>query len=92
VIGHICDLMTAGQSWAIRQRAIKAGDRFSGTEVQTPARQVGWTSHEESTAFMHLTGETVEQDSRQSLSLVGAADWPGRTDQSSNKSERILII
>jgi hypothetical protein len=74
VIGHIFDLMMDDQSWAIRQRAGKAGDRLSGTEVQTPARQVGWTSHEESTAFMHLTGEAVEQGSRQLLALVGAAD------------------
>ena len=66
--------MMADQSWAIHQRAVKAGDRFSGTEVQTPARQVGWTSHEEATAFMHLTGEAVEQGSRQQLALVGAAD------------------
>lgn len=74
VIGHICDLTMADQSWAIRQRAVKAGDRFSGTDVQIPARQVGWTSHEESTAFMHLIGEVVEQGSRQQLALVGAAD------------------
>jgi hypothetical protein len=92
MIGHICDLIMAGQNWAIRQRAVKAGDRFFGIEVQTPARQVGWTSNEEWTAFMHLTGEAVEQGSRQQLALVGAADWPGRTDQSSNKSESTLII
>jgi hypothetical protein len=84
--------MMADQSWGIRQWAVKAGDRFSGTEMQTPARQVGWTGHEESTAFTHLTGEAVEQGSRQQLALFGAADWPGRTDQSSNKSERTLII
>jgi hypothetical protein len=42
VIGHICDLMMADQSWGIRQWAVEAGDRFSGTEMQTPARQVGW--------------------------------------------------
>jgi len=66
--------MMADQSWAIRQRAVKAGDRFSGTAVQTPARQVGWTSHEESTAIMHMIGEAAEQSSRQQLALVGAAD------------------
>ena len=62
------------QSWAIRQRAVKAGERFSVTELQIPASQVGWTSHEESTAFMHLTGEAAEQGYRQQLALVGAAD------------------
>ena len=53
---------------------VKTGDRFSGTVVQVPANQVVWTSHEESTAFMHVTGEAAEQGSRQQLTLVGTAD------------------
>jgi hypothetical protein len=47
VIGHICDLMMAEQSWVIRRLAVKTGNWFSRTEVQTPASQVGWASHEE---------------------------------------------
>ena len=40
-VGHVCDFMMDGQSWAIRQLVIKTGHRFSGKEVQIPTTR--WT-------------------------------------------------
>jgi len=38
--GHICDLTIDDKSWAVRQLAVKAGDRFPGKEVQIQTSQV----------------------------------------------------
>jgi hypothetical protein len=60
-IGHVCDFMMDAQSWAIRQLVIKTGHRFSGKEVQIPTSQVDRISYEQSTVFVNLTTEAVEQ-------------------------------
>ena len=73
-IGHICDFMMDDQSWAIRQLVIKTGHRFSGKEVQIPTSQVDRISYEESTVFVNLTSEAVEQSPAHHLAPVGAAD------------------
>ncbi len=60
-IGHICDFMMDGQSWAIRQLVIKTGHRFSGKEVQIPTSRVSRISYEKSSVFVNLTSEAVTQ-------------------------------
>jgi len=74
IIGHVCDFMMDAQSWAIRQLVIKIGHRFSGKEVQIPTREVARISYPDSTVFVNLTKEAVEQSSAQQLAPVGAAD------------------
>ena len=61
IIGHVCDFMMDDQSWAIRQLVVKTGHRFSGKEVQIPTSKVDRISYEESTVFVNLTKEAVEQ-------------------------------
>jgi hypothetical protein len=62
------------QSWAIGQLAIKIGHRFSGKEVLMPTKAVDRISYEESTVFVNLTSEAVEQSSAHDLAPVGAVD------------------
>jgi sporulation protein YlmC with PRC-barrel domain len=73
-IGHICDFMMDDQSSAIRQLIIKTGHRFSGKEVQIPTSQVDRISYDESTVFVRMTREAVEQSPENSLVPVGAVD------------------
>jgi hypothetical protein len=74
MIGHICDFMMDDQNWAIRQLVIKTGHRFSGKEVQIPTSKVDRISYEESTVFVNMTSEAVEQSPAHHLAPVGAAD------------------
>ena|SRR5271157_2544538 len=62
-LGHICDFMMDDQSWAILQLVIKTGHRFSGKEVQAPTSKVARISYDESTVFVNLTKEAIEQNS-----------------------------
>jgi hypothetical protein len=72
VVGHICDFMMDARSWAIRELIIKTGNRFSGKEVRISANKVDRISYEESTVFIDLTSEGVEQSAAYSLAPAGA--------------------
>jgi hypothetical protein len=61
MIGHICDFMMDDQSWRIGQLVIKTGHRFSGREVQIPTSKVDRIRYDDSTVFVNLTSEAVEQ-------------------------------
>jgi len=61
LLGHVCDFMMEDQSWAISQLVIKTGNRFSGKEVRVPASEVDRIGYEESTVFINLTSDAVEQ-------------------------------
>jgi sporulation protein YlmC with PRC-barrel domain len=72
IVGHLGDFMMDAQSWAIRQLVIKTGRRFTGKEVQIPTRKVDRISFEDSTVFVNLTKETVEQSPAHHLAPAGA--------------------
>ena len=74
IIGHVGDFMMDDKSWAIQQLVIKTGHRFSGNEVLIPASKVDRISYEESTVFVNLTKEAVEQSPAHHLTPAGAAD------------------
>jgi sporulation protein YlmC with PRC-barrel domain len=61
IVGHVGDFMMDARSWAIRQLVIKTGHRFAGNEVQMPVRNVDRISFVDSTVFVNLTKEAVEQ-------------------------------
>jgi len=61
IVGHVCDFLMDDKSWAIQQLVIKTGHRFTGKEVQIPVSQVERISYEESTVFVRLNKEAVEQ-------------------------------
>ncbi len=61
MIGHVCDFMMDDESWGIGQLVVKTGHRLSGKEVQIPAIKVDRISYEDSTVFVNLTREDVEQ-------------------------------
>jgi hypothetical protein len=63
LIGHVCDFRMDGQSWAIRELTVKIGHRFSGKEVQVPSSNVSRISYDESTIFVNMTREAVENGS-----------------------------
>jgi hypothetical protein len=71
-VGHVCDFMMDTQSWALRQLVVKTGHRLSGKEVQIPTRKVDRISYLDSTVFVNLTREAVEQSPEHNLSSVGA--------------------
>jgi hypothetical protein len=61
IIGHVCDFMMDDQSWALEQLIIRTGHRLSGSAVQIPTNKVERIDYKESTVFVDLTGEAVEQ-------------------------------
>ena len=72
-IGHVHDFMVDDRSWAIEQLVIKTGHRFTGVEVVIPARMVERISYPDSTVFVNLTREAVEQSPAHNLAPVEAA-------------------
>jgi hypothetical protein len=73
IIGHVCDFMMDDKSWAISQLVIKTGHRFSGKEVLIPTSQIARISFDESTVFVNLTREAVEQSPEPHLVSNSAA-------------------
>jgi sporulation protein YlmC with PRC-barrel domain len=73
IIGHVCDFMMDDKSWAIGQLVIKTGHRLSGKEVLIPTKDVDRISYEESTVFVSLTMEAVEQSPAPDLAPAGVA-------------------
>lgn len=71
-VGHVCDFMVDDITWQVDQLVIKTGHRFSGKEVRISTRNVTRISYEESTVFVNLAVETV-QDSPEPLSSQMAA-------------------
>ena len=74
IIGHVCDFIFDDESWAIRQLVIKTGHRFSGPEMQIPTSKVDRISYDESTVFVNLVKEAVEQSPAHHLVSEGAVD------------------
>jgi hypothetical protein len=72
IIGHVCDFMMDDKSWVIGQLVIKTGHRFSGKEVLIPTSKVARISFDDSTVFVNLTKEAVEQSPELHLAPVGA--------------------
>jgi hypothetical protein len=62
IVGHICDFMISARNWAIGQLVVKIGHRFSGKEVRIPTNRVDRISYDESTVFLSLTKDAVEQN------------------------------
>jgi hypothetical protein len=73
-IGHICDFMMDDRSWAINHLVIKIGHRFSGKETEIPTVKVERISWDESTVFVSLTKQAVEQSPEHQVVSVGAAN------------------
>jgi len=70
-IGHVCDYLMDPQNWAIRKLVIKTGHRFSGKEVQIPTNKVERVSYGDSSVYVALTRETIEQSSAPDMAPVG---------------------
>ena len=73
IAGFVCDFMMDAKSWVIGQLVIKIGHRFSGKEVAIPTSKIDRISYEESTVFVKLTREAVEQSPQHHLAPVGMA-------------------
>jgi hypothetical protein len=69
-IGHVCDFLVDAESWAIGQLVIKTGHRLSGKEVQIPTSMVDRISYEDSTVFVSVPREAVEQSQAHLLARV----------------------
>jgi Protein of unknown function (DUF3309) len=73
IIGHVCDFMMDNKNWAICQLVIKTGHRFTGKEVQIPVGKVDRISYEDSTVFVNLTMDAIEQSSAHGVAPVNMA-------------------
>ena len=71
LIGHVCDFMMDGESWAISHFVIMTGHRFSGTEVCIPTSNVIRISYSDSTVFVNMTKETILPTSSPHLASAG---------------------
>jgi len=71
--GHVADFMMNQESWAIGELVIKTGNRFTGKEVCIPSSSVKRISYDESTVFVNLTREAVEQSPEHHLATARAA-------------------
>jgi hypothetical protein len=74
IVGHVADFMMDEESWAIGELVIKTGNRFTGKEVRIPTNCVNRISYDESTVFVNLTKEAVEQSPEHHLAAAGAAE------------------
>ncbi len=70
-IGHVCDFLMDGKSWAVRQLVVKTGHRFSGKEVEIPVTQVDRISYDESAIFVNVTSHAVESSPAHHLAAAG---------------------
>ena len=71
-IGQVYDFMMNTRNWAIPELVIKIGHWLSGREVQIPTSSVEKISYEESTVYVNLTKQAVEQIPVQELILESA--------------------
>jgi hypothetical protein len=74
IAGHVADFMMDEKTWAIGKLVIKTGNRFTGKEVWIPVSSVKQISYDESTVFVNLTRETVEQSPEHELTAAATAD------------------
>jgi hypothetical protein len=70
ITGHVTDFLVDDESWGIHELVIKTGNRFTGKEVRIPVGSVQRISFDESTVFVNLTKEAVEQGSAHDLALA----------------------
>lgn len=74
ITGHVCDFMMEPKSWAIHQLIVKTGHRFTGKEVQIPVSLVDRMSYTESTVFINLTRQAIENSLEHRLIPVETVD------------------
>jgi len=72
IVGHVCDFMMDNESWAISQLVVKTGHRFTGKEVRIPVGKVDRISYDDSTVFVDLSREAVEQSPEHHLTPIDA--------------------
>jgi hypothetical protein len=73
IAGHVRDFMIDHKNWAICQLVIKTGNRFTGKEVQIPVGKVDRISYEDSTVFVNLTMNAIEQSPAHGMAPVNLA-------------------
>ena len=73
IAGHVADFMVDEKSWAIGELVIKTGNRFTGKEVRIPVSSVKQISYDDSTVFVNLTKDAVEQSSEHPLAAAEVA-------------------
>jgi hypothetical protein len=72
VVGHVKDFLVDGMSWAIRKLVVEAGHWYSGKEVLISTSKVEGIHYEESTVFVNLTRENIEQSARNEIAQADA--------------------
>jgi hypothetical protein len=73
VVGCVSNFMMDTGSWAMPQLVVKTGHRFSGKEQQIPTSRIDRISWDDSTVFVNLSRESLEQSSRRLLAPLDPA-------------------
>jgi hypothetical protein len=58
-------------NWKISRLVIKTGSWLAGKEVEIPTSKINRISYDESTVFVNLTGNAVEQSPMHHLTTAG---------------------
>ncbi|MGO8766697.1 MAG: PRC-barrel domain-containing protein [Limisphaerales bacterium] len=74
IVGHVCDYLMDNKTWAIRELVVKTGHRFTGNEVLVPVSHVERVSYDDSTVFVNLTKQAVEQSPANPPAHVAISD------------------
>ncbi len=70
-IGSVSSFMVDGRTWKIRELVIETGHWYSGKKVLLLPENIDRISYEESTVFVNLTTEDIDQTTSNDVAQVG---------------------
>lgn len=72
-IGSVNSFMVDGKTWLIRELVVSTGHWYSHKEILLLPENIERISYEDSTVFVNLTKEDIEQTMRDDVAQAGAA-------------------
>lgn len=71
-IGSVSSFMVDGKSWAIRELVVETGHWYAGKKILLLPENIDRISYEDSTVFVKLTKEDIQQTTRDDVAQAGA--------------------
>lgn len=71
-IGSVSSFMVDGKSWAIRELVVETGHWYAGKKILLLPENIDRISYEDSTVFVKLTKEDIQQTTRNDVAQAGA--------------------
>jgi hypothetical protein len=73
VVGTVSSFMLDGRTWAIRELVVETGHWYSGKKILILPENIGRISYPDSTVFVNLTKEDIQQTSANDVAQVVAS-------------------